>query len=182
MSGTTEDNFYVFTNLGKCYKTAMESFTEETEGEISTKLSYSNNEHIVAIYNPFEQPKDVYFVTKLGMVNKMNTEEFLKIKKEKIIITFKDEEHDELVSVFFGEGTEEMIITTKNNLAVHFDTQSFRELKAGSKGVVGIKIGLNDEVVSADLITKEITHIAIMISSALIKRTPIEEFPIQAQC
>ncbi len=53
MSGTTEDNFYVFTNLGKCYKTAMESFTEETEGEISTKLSYSNNEHMVAIYNPF---------------------------------------------------------------------------------------------------------------------------------
>ena len=40
MSGTTEDNFYVFTNLGKCYKTAMESFTEETEGEIATKLSY----------------------------------------------------------------------------------------------------------------------------------------------
>ena len=126
MSGTTEDNFYVFTNLGKWYKTTMESFTEETEGEIATKLSYSNNEHTVAIYNPFEQAKDVYFVTKLGMVNKMNTEEFLKIKKEKTIITFKDEEHDEHVSVLFGEGTEEMIIATKNNLAVHFETQSFR--------------------------------------------------------
>ena len=56
----------------------MESFTEETEGEISTKLIYSNNEHTMAIYNPFEQAKDVYFVTKLGMVNKMNTEEFFK--------------------------------------------------------------------------------------------------------
>ena len=72
----------------------------------------------MAIYNPFEQAKDVYFVTKLGMVNKMNTEEFLKILLLKM--------NDELVSVLFGEGTEEMIIATKNNLAVHFETQSFR--------------------------------------------------------
>jgi len=181
MSGTTEDNFYVFTNLGKCYKTTMESFTEETEGDIAAKLNYEKNEHTVAIYNPFEQANSVYFITKLGMVNKMNTEEFLKIKKEKTILSFKDENHDELVSVLFGDGTEEMIIATKDNLAVHFDTTSFRELKSGSKGVVGIKIGLNDEVVSATLVTKDTTHIATITSSALIKRTPIEEFPVQAR-
>ena len=181
MSGTTEDNFYVFTNLGKCYKTAMESFTEETEGDIAKKLNYTENEHTVTIYNPFEQAKIVFFVTKLGMINKMEVEEFTKIKKEKAILTFKDEEHDELVSVLFGDGTEEIMLASKEGLGVHFDTQSLRALKAGSKGVLGMKIDINDEVVSATLITHNTTHIASTISSAYVKRTTIDEFPVQGR-
>ena len=181
MSGTTEDNFYVFTNLGKCYKTAIESFMEETEGDIAKKLNYAENEHTVAIYNPFEQAKIVFFATKLGMINKMEIEEFTKIKKEKTILTFKDEEHDELVSVLFGDGTEEIMLASKKGLGVHFDTQSLRALKAGSKGVLGMKIDIDDEVVSATLITSNTTHIASTISSAYVKRTTINDFPVQGR-
>lgn len=181
MSGTTEDNFYVFTNLGKCYKIAMESFMEENEGDIAKKLNYAENEHTVTIYNPFEQAKIVFFVTKLGMINKMEVEEFTKIKKEKTILTFKDEEHDELVSVLFGDGTEEIMLASKEGLGVHFDTQSLRALKAGSKGVLGMKVDINDEVVSATLITHNTTYIVSTISSAYVKRTTVDEFPVQGR-
>lgn len=181
MSGNTKDNFYLFTNIGKCYQTSMESFTEETEGDIAEKMGYAEGEHTVAIYNPFQQAKVVFFVTKLGMFNKMDVEEFLKIKKSKNILGFKDEVHDEVVVVLFGNGDEEIMIGTKNSLGVHFDTKTLRLLKAGSKGVLGIKMSIDDEVASATLITPNITHIASTISSAYVKRTSIDEFPVQGR-
>ena len=181
MSGNTKDNFYLFTNIGKCYQTSMESFTEEAEGDIAEKMGYVEGEHTVAIYNPFQQAKVVFFVTKLGMFNKMDVEEFLKIKKSKNILGFKDEAHDEVVVVLFGNGDEEIMIGTKNSLGVHFDTKTLRLLKAGSKGVLGIKMTIDDEVASATLITPNITHIASTISSAYVKRTPVDEFPVQSR-
>ena len=181
MSGNTKDNFYLFTNIGKCYQTSMESFTEETEGDIAEKLGYAKGEHTVGCYNPFQQAKVVFFVTKLGMFNKMDIEEFLKIKKSKTILGFKNEEHDEVVAVLFGDGDEEIMIATKNSLGVHFDTKTLRLLKAGSKGVLGIKMAIDDEVASAALITPNTTHIASTISSAYVKRTPIDEFPVQGR-
>jgi len=180
MSGTTEEKFYVFTNLGKCYKAAFESFSLEPEGDIAAKLGYVDNEHTIAIYHPFEQSKTVFFVTKLGMINKIDTEEILKTKKNKEVLTFKDV-HDEVVKILFGNGNEDIMIATKQAIGVHFETSTLRTLKPGSKGVLGIKIALDDEVASATLITSETAFIASTTSDALVKKTSIEEYPAQGR-
>ena len=180
MSGTTEDNFYLFTNVGKCYKVALESFTEETEGDIAKKLSYEESEHTIGCYNPFAQNKYIFFITKYGLIKKMETSEFLNIKKASSVITLN--EYDEVITVLFGEGNEDIIIASKQGQAVHFALNDIVAYKRGGKGVAGMKLEpLIGEVADAALITSETAYIVTDTSDALIKRTPISEFPIQGR-
>ena len=73
------------------------------------------------------------------------------------------------------------MIATKQAIGVHFETSTLRTLKPGSKGVLGIKIALDDEVASATLITSETAFIASTTSDALVKKTSIEEYPAQGR-
>ena len=180
MSGTTEDNFYLFTNIGKCYKVAMESFLEETDGDIAKKLSYEENEHTIGYYNPFAQDKFVFFITKYGLIKKMETSEFLNIKKASSVITLN--EYDEVVTILFGNGEEEIIMASKQGLAVHFEGANIAAYKRSGKGVQGMKIEpLVGEIADAAIITSETAYIVTDTSDALIKKTPISEFPLQGR-
>ena len=180
MSGTTEDNFYLFTNIGKCYKVAMESFLEETDGDIAKKLSYEENEHSIGYYNPFAQDKFVFFITKYGLIKKMETSEFLNIKKASSVITLN--EYDEVVTILFGNGEEEIIMASKQGLAVHFEGANIAAYKRSGKGVQGMKIEpLVGEIADAAIITSETAYIVTDTSDALIKKTPISEFPLQGR-
>ena len=180
MSGTTEDNFYLFTNIGKCYKVAMESFLEETDGDVAKKLSYEENEHTIGYYNPFAQDKFVFFITKYGLIKKMETSEFLNIKKASSVITLN--EYDEVVTILFGNGEEEIIMASKQGLAVHFEGANIAAYKRSGKGVQGMKIEpLVGEIADAAIITSETAYIVTDTSDALIKKTPISEFPLQGR-
>ena len=180
MSGTTEDNFYLFTNIGKCYKVAMESFMEETDGDIAKKLSYEENEHTIGYYNPFAQDKFIFFITKYGLIKKMETSEFLNIKKASSVITLN--EYDEVVTILFGNGEEEIIMASKQGLAVHFEGANIAAYKRSGKGVQGMKIEpLVGEIADAAIITSETAYIVTDTSDALIKKTPISEFPLQGR-
>ena len=180
MSGTTEDNFYLFTNIGKCYKVAVESFADETEGDLAKKLSYEENEHTIGSYNPFAQNKYIFFITKYGLIKKMEISEFLSMKKANSVITLND--YDEVVTVLFGEGTEDIIIASKQGLAVRFNLSDIATYKRNSKGVAGIKLdSLVGEVADAALVTAETAYIVTATSDALIKRTSISEFPVQGR-
>lgn len=180
MSGTTEDNFYLFTNVGKCYKVAMENFAEETEGDIAQKLGYAENEHTVGSYNPFAQDKFVFFITKYGLIKKMEVGEFLSMKKTCSVITLND--HDEVVTILFGNGNEEIIMASKQGQAVHFEGANITSYKRNSKGVQGMKLEpLIGEIADAAFITDKTAYIVTDTSNAMIKRTPISEFPIQGR-
>lgn len=179
MSGTTEEYFYLFTNIGKCYKIAFENMVEETEGDIAEKLNYEDGEHTIGDYNPFSQNKYVFFVTKLGMIKKMEVGEFLNIKKTASVINLG--EFDEVVKVLFGD-SEDIIIASKQGLAVHFSTTDIVSYKRSSKGVAGIKLEpLIGEVADAALLNAETAFIVTDTSDTYIKRTPISEFPLQSR-
>ena len=180
MSGTTEEYFYLFTNIGKCYKVPFENMVEETEGDIAAKLKYDENEHTVGSYNPFSQNKFVFFITKFGLIKKMETSEFLSIKKATSVITLN--EYDEVVKVLFGEGNEEIIMASKQGLAVRFEGENIVAYKKASKGIMGMKLeALVGEIADAAFVTPETAFIVTDTSDALIKRTPISEFPRQGR-
>ena len=180
MSGTTEDKFYLFTNVGKCYKVALENFTEESEGDIAQKLGYAEGEHTIGSYNPFAQDKIIFFITKYGLIKKMEVSEFLSMKKTCSVIALN--EHDEVVTVLFGNGNEEIILASKQGQAVHFSGADIAIYKRGSKGVQGMKLEpLIGEIADAAFVTEKTAYIVTDTSNAMIKKTPISEFPIQSR-
>lgn len=179
MSGTTENIFYLFSNMGKCYRASFEDFNSVSEGTVAEKVGYAPNEHTIGVYEPFMQNKYAYLVTKSGMLVKMEVEEITKIKKNKAIIGLN--EYDELVSVLFDNGDGDIVIGTKKGLATSFDLEDIRPLKGGAKGVAAMKVDIDDGVSCAALTYPLTTHLVTLTSKPNMKRTPIAEFPLQGR-
>ena len=180
MEGTTLENFYVFSNLGKCYCVNGEKFYNSPSGKIQDFLKFEENEEVIGIYNPEIKEEVVFIATKLGQIKKLELTEIKSIKKEKSYISLAD--HDSVIEVKFGYGDEKVAMASESGLIVVFEGDIISSTKLPSKGVLGMKLKeLTDEVVSMDLITDNTEYICSITTKGFIKKTNIEEYPITAR-
>ena len=177
MSGTTEETFYVFTNLGRCYCVNYDKFMQKGEGNIREFLNFSEDEEEIATYNPSTKCNEVFVATKLGMIKKLEIEEILSIKKSKAFITLQ--EYDKVIDVLFGTGNEKVAMASQVGNIVLFDGAIINTSKLPSKGIIGMKLKeLTDEVVSAALVTNNDNFICTITTAGYAKKTELEEYPV----
>ena len=177
MSGTTEEYFYIFTNLGKCYCVNYDKLAQKSEGNIREFLNFSENEEEIATYYPSSNCNEVFIATKLGMIKKLNIEDILSIKKSKAYITLQD--YDEVKDVLFGSGNEKVAMASQIGNIVIFDGSIINTTKLPSKGIIGMKLkDLTDEVASADLVYEDTKYICTFTTAGYAKKTNIEEYPV----
>ena len=177
MSGTTEETFYVFTNLGRCYCVNYDKFMQKSEGNIREFLNFSEDEEEIATYNPSTKCNEVFVATKLGMIKKLEIEEILSIKKSKAFITLQ--EYDKVIDVLFGTGNEKVAMASQVGNIVLFDGAIINTSKLPSKGIIGMKLKeLTDEVVSAALVTNNDNFICTITTAGYAKKTELEEYPV----
>ena len=177
MSGTTEETFYVFTNLGRCYCVNYDKFIQKGEGNIREFLNFSEDEEEIATYNPSTKCNEVFVATKLGMIKKLEIEEILSIKKSKAFITLQ--EYDKVIDVLFGTGNEKVAMASQVGNIVLFDGAIINTSKLPSKGIIGMKLKeLTDEVVSAALVTNNDNFICTITTAGYAKKTELEEYPV----
>ncbi len=120
---------------------------------ISNILELEKNEKVTAMLAVPDGDTDGYlmFVTKKGVVKRTEMSEFERHRKSgKIAITL--DEDDELLFVCRTFGSSEIMIATKNGLAVRFDENLARVMGRTARGVRGIRLGENDEVAGAALV------------------------------
>ena len=179
MSGTTEENFYVFTKFGKCYCVEVEKLEKSKEGNLRDFLSLEDNEEIVLCGNP-STFKEVTVVTKNGMIKKMEVTEITSIKKNKSYITLS--ENDYVVDVLFGNGNENIAIASNKGNIVVFDNTAISTTKLPSRGIIGMKFKEDeDEVASATLINNNDKYLCSITSAGFIKKTEMSEYPLTAR-
>lgn len=175
MTGTTDKNLYVFSNIGKCYCLDLGRFDGQTDGDIREFFNFADNEEIISVYSPNGE-KEVIIVTKLGMIKKMEIEEIINVKKSKEYI--KLQEYDSVVEVLFGMGTEKIAMASQVGNIVIFDGSIINTTKMASRGVLGMKLKeLTDEVTTADLVIGTHNYICTITSSGFVKKTSMEEYP-----
>ena len=180
MNGTTSENFYVFSNLGKCYCVNGEKFNNNPEGKIRDLLKFEENEEVIEVLSPSTIGEVAFIATKLGQIKKLEISEIKSIKKDKTYISLA--EHDTVVNVKFGYGDEKVAMASQDGLIVVFEGDVISTTKLPSKGVLGIKLKeLTDEVVSMDLVTEKTKYICSITTKGFIKKTSIEEYPITAR-
>ena len=99
------------------------------------------------------------------------------IKKTTGIQAIKFKEGDELVDVTFIKD-EDLMIVTKNGLAIRFNSTSITPIGRVATGVRGVKLDDGDYVIAGLPVGKK-KYLAVFSEKGLSKMTEITEYPVQ---
>lgn len=188
VSGSTHSDLLFFTNLGKAYQMKMYDIPEgrrATKGKsIMNFLSLSGEEKVTSILPIDKATKgssaSLMLVTKHGTAKKMSIESFKDVRRSGIISIRLDKE-DQLIAAFTTNKGDEVIVATKDGQSIRFKESDVREMGRTAAGVSGIKLGKSDEVISVDVIRKDLKEGSFLTMSAngLGKKTSLKEYKVQ---
>ncbi|HXX33479.1 MAG TPA: DNA gyrase C-terminal beta-propeller domain-containing protein, partial [Thermodesulfobacteriota bacterium] len=94
------------------------------------------------------------------------------------IIAITLDEGDELISTKLADGKEHLFIGTKLGKAIHFPESQVREIGRTARGMRGIKLSKDDEVVGMEVVAPH-TQILTVTQHGYGKRTQASEYRIQ---
>lgn len=179
----TQDTLMVFSSKGKMYRVLVDNIPEGTNASngtpISTLIEFENGEKPMAFTTMTRDTdkKFIFFATKNGTIKKVPLDEYDKMKRTGIIaISFKD--GDELADVTFIN-QEQMLLVTKNGMAIRFGTAEMPISSRTAQGVKGMKLNDGDSVIAALPIMDPVDYLAIVSKNGLGKKMQIDELTLQ---
>jgi DNA gyrase subunit A len=181
----THNTILFFTNKGKVYRMKgyeVPELSRTAKGiPIINLLQIEKDEYITAII-PIEEFVDdwfVFFATKQGVVKRSPLSAFANIRKGGLIaINFKED--DELMGVRLTNGSKELIMGTKQGMAIRFHEEDVRSMGRTATGVKGITLQENDQVVGIGILDEN-QDVLIVTDKGFGKRTPVEEYRVQTR-
>ncbi|MEE0700276.1 MAG: DNA gyrase subunit A [Bacilli bacterium] len=179
-SGTTHNHVMFFTNKGKVYRLKgyeIPEFSRQSKGlPIVNLLPLDKDENIntILIDNGSEDNKYLVIATKLGLVKRTNVREFDNIRTNgKIAITLK--ENDEVISVHYTNGNNDIIIASNNGRMIRFNENEVRVMGRTASGVKGIEL-IDDYVCVGAEIAEDNQEILVVTENGYGKRTDINQY------
>ena len=179
-SGTTHNHVLFFTNKGKVYRIKgyeIPEFSRQSKGlPIINLLPIEKDEKVnnILLDNGNEKNKYLVITTKYGIIKRTNVCEFENIRKNgKIAITLK--ENDEVLSVHFTNGNDDVVIASNNGRMIRFNENEIRVMGRTASGVKGIELSDNYFCVGSE-IAKENQDILVVTEKGYGKRTDVNEY------
>ena len=167
-----------FSNKGKVYSFNMATLTPSQKLNVREIFELENDEQITRLlpFNKFNSYKYILFTTARGLVKKTEVEEY-RIRKSKGVIALKLKDGDSLISVNFINN-EPIKFLTKKGKSVIINTDEINATGRATAGVCGIKLNEEDEVVCANIIKADTTHIITISKMGVMKKIPYSDFNI----
>ncbi len=169
-----------FTNKGRVYAKKAYRIPEAGKTAKGTNLvniiELQDGEYVTAIIpiTEFAEGEFLTMVTKLGIAKRTLLSDFAYQRKGgKIAINL--DEGDELIFVRHTKGDENLIIATRDGLAVKFDENNVRAMGRAARGVRGITLQGDDYVVGVAVVNDEKTLLTVT-ERGMGKRTSFEDF------
>ena len=78
--------------------------------------------------------------------------------------------------VDLSDGSRDIILATREGMAVHFNEKDVRPMGRNARGVRAITLAAGDEVVAMDVVEDDRRDVLIVTTHAFGKRTPIEDY------
>jgi DNA gyrase subunit A len=188
LTTSTHSDLLFFTNAGKVYKSKM---YEIPEGKRATKgksimnfLPLSSEEQVTSVLavrkDDWSGDWGLMMFTKDGVAKKCDAKAFEDVRRSGLIaITLKD--GDSLIAArFVGKG-DELSLVTRGGQSIRFKEADVRQMGRTAGGVTAMKLSKGDEIVSADVFTKDVKdrEILIVTEDGYGKSTPAKEYKIQ---
>ena len=180
----TIDSLMIFSNKGKMYRLLVNDIpvgTNVSKGQsIKSLINMETDEEPAVMYSIYRDTdaQFVLFVTKNGLVKKTSLEEYVKTKKKTGIAAISIKEGDELAAVSLVKD-EQLILITKNGMAIRFDSKEVTPTSRATAGVKGIALGADDLVIAAQPVRNVKDKLAIFSQLGLSKKFGLEELPLQ---
>lgn len=147
----SHDFLLLFTNRGKAYMKKCYEIPEAGRTAKGTNLvnvlPIEADEKVTACITVPSLDIDSYFtmITKRGVIKRTRVSDFKNIRKTGIIALNLDE-GDEMNFVMLTSGYDDLLIASRNGLAVRFSEDEARTMGRTARGVRAIKLADNDEV------------------------------------
>jgi DNA gyrase subunit A len=179
----THDNILFFTNRGRVFITkvyALPEATRQAKGLPIINLpgvQVESGEYVSAIITMprFEPGHFMVMATRRGMIKKTSLAEYAKIRANGLIaISLIDD--DELRWVGLTDGTDDIILATRKGQAARFSESEVRPMGRDTRGVTGIRLHKDDEVVGMEVVVPE-EQLLVVTEQGFGKRTDLAEFP-----
>ncbi len=180
---STHDYILFFTDAGKIHWMKVHELPQAgrlTRGKaIVNLLNLSPQEKVTTILplKEFAKGKFITFMTKKGIIKKSALEAYSNPRVGGIIAINLDE-GDELISTKLTDDQQHLFIGTKLGKAIHFPENQIREIGRTARGIRGIKISKQDEVVGMEVVAPH-TQILTVTEHGYGKRTKASEYRVQ---
>jgi DNA gyrase subunit A len=123
----------------------------------------------------FVEDKFVFFATANGTVKKTSLTDFSRPMKRGIIAINLDED-DYLIGVAITDGKHDVMLFSNSGKAVRFDEDDVRETGRASRGVRGMRLQENQQVISLLVAENEQQSVLTATENGYGKRTPVGEY------
>ena len=180
---TTHHYIMFFTNYGRVYRLKAYEIPEAGRTArgvaIINLLQLNPGEKISAIIpiKEYEEERNLFMVTKKGIVKKTHITEYENIRKNGLIaITLKDD--DELIEVKSTDKNTDIFLVTKQGMCIRFKETDVRATGRSSMGVIGMNLADQDEIVGMQL-DHQGDSLLIASEKGYGKRTYLDEFTVQ---
>ena len=179
-SGTTHNHVLFFTNKGKVYRIKgyeIPEFSRQSKGlPIINLLPIEKDEKVnnILLDDNNEENKYLVISTKKGLIKRTNVCEFENIRKSgKIAITLRED--DEVLSVYFTNGNDDIVIASSNGRMIRFNENEIRVMGRTASGVKGIELS-EDCICVGSEIAKNDQDVLVVTEKGYGKRTDINEY------
>lgn len=179
---STHDYLMIFTNFGRCYWLKVWQLPEaarRSKGKAIVNLieGISANEKITAVINTatFDQGGFLLLVTQRGVIKKSALTEFSHPRK-KGVYAINIDEGDEVIAAKLVNLGQQIMLFTKQGMAVRFNEEGVRPLGRVARGVRGVMLKKEeDRVVSCEVVCGTET-ILVVCENGYGKRSVVEDF------
>jgi DNA gyrase subunit A len=182
---TTLHYLLFFTNKGKVYRLRVYDLPEGSRQAKGTALvnllPFAGDEDVTAVIplREFDDNSYIFMATKLGIAKKGRLAEYDSARRDGIIaIRLRDD--DELIGAKLTNGKNDVILATRDGLAICFAEDEVRPTGRATSGVHGIRLRGDDEVVGME--RKESSGDLLVVSEyGYGKRTSLKSYRRQGR-
>lgn len=182
---STHNHILFFTNTGKVFWQKVYELPQAGRAAmgkaIVNLLHLSSEEKIAAILpvKEFEEGRYIVMATRRGLIKKTPIMAYSRPRVGGIIALSIDE-GDELIAARVTDGNQEILLGLKKGKAIRFKEQEVRSMGRTARGVRGVKVGKEDEVIGMESIG-EGAAILTVTENGFGKRTYTSEYRIQGR-
>lgn len=180
---STHDYIVFFTTKGRCFRLKSYEISEGSRTSRGTNivnlLQIDQDEKITSMIKVSSYDDEHYLVmlTRNGIIKRTELTAYRNVRRMGLIAIGLDED-DELAWVRQTDGNSELIVATKNGMAIRFSEQDARPLSRTARGVKAITLDEGDEVVDLACVCDGESVLTVS-ESGLGRRSDPEQYRIQ---
>jgi DNA gyrase subunit A len=180
---STHDYILFFTNIGHCYWQRVydiPQMSRQSKGRAIINLLQMRSGEVIASFIPvreFDEKRSLVFATAHGTVKKTALSAFSHPRKGGII-AMGLAQGDTLIDVALSHPNDEIVLATRNGMAIRFKETDARSMGRTARGVRGVGLRKGDEVVGMTIVDKTATLLTVC-ENGHGKRTEFSEYRTQ---